>query len=72
MAGIKQKKEVVGMTNCPNCAAPLKNGRCEYCGTQSESPQEIVGSFLEITADKIMIGAFVTNGNYRKITVNQS
>lgn len=20
-------------TNCPNCGAPLKDGRCEYCGT---------------------------------------
>lgn len=21
-------------TNCPNCGAPLKNGICEYCGTE--------------------------------------
>ena len=21
-------------TNCPNCAAPLHNGRCEYCKTE--------------------------------------
>ena len=21
-------------TNCPNCGAPLKNGVCEYCGTE--------------------------------------
>ena len=20
-------------TNCKNCGAPLRNGRCEYCGT---------------------------------------
>lgn len=20
-------------TNCPNCGAPLKDGKCEYCGT---------------------------------------
>lgn len=20
-------------TNCPNCGAPLKGGKCEYCGT---------------------------------------
>lgn len=20
-------------TNCPNCGAVLKNGKCEYCGT---------------------------------------
>lgn len=22
------------MTNCPNCGAPLKGNRCEYCGTR--------------------------------------
>lgn len=22
------------MTNCPNCGAPIKGSRCEYCGTQ--------------------------------------
>lgn len=22
------------MTNCPNCGAPLRKGRCEYCGTE--------------------------------------
>ena len=27
------------LTNCPNCAAPLKGGRCEYCGTQVEQPR---------------------------------
>lgn len=21
-------------TNCPNCGAPLKGGKCEYCGTE--------------------------------------
>jgi len=21
-------------TNCINCGAPLKNGKCEYCGTE--------------------------------------
>ena len=21
--------------NCPNCGAPLKMGRCEYCGTEN-------------------------------------
>ena len=21
-------------TNCPNCGAPLHNGKCEYCGTE--------------------------------------
>lgn len=22
------------ITNCPNCGAPLKGGKCEYCGTE--------------------------------------
>lgn len=26
------------MTNCPNCGAPIKGSRCEYCGTWFESP----------------------------------
>ena len=26
------KKET--QTNCKNCGAPLKNGKCEYCGTE--------------------------------------
>jgi ribosomal protein S27AE len=21
-------------TNCPNCGAPLRDGKCEYCGTE--------------------------------------
>lgn len=21
--------------NCPNCAAPLNNGKCDYCGTET-------------------------------------
>lgn len=24
-------------TNCYNCGAPLKGGRCEYCGTEDRS-----------------------------------
>ena len=69
-------------TNCPNCAAPLKDGRCEYCGTQVEPPRralvgENFGSFLEITADKIQIGVLNVEAaksaeRYRKIVVNQS
>ena len=50
----------------------MKNGLCEYCGTQREPPREGGGSFLEITADKIRIGVVNTNSDYRKITVNQS
>lgn len=31
-------------TNCPNCGAPIKGGRCEYCGT--EFVQELKGEDL--------------------------
>lgn len=67
------------MTNCPNCAAPLKGGKCEYCGTQVDPPRRVIvpencGSFLEITADRIQIGAIVGKdaGKYRKIVINQN
>lgn len=43
-------------TNCKNCGAPLKGGRCEYCGTEKPEPQYF-GSFLKITADCIQFGA---------------
>jgi hypothetical protein len=29
------------ITNCNNCGAVLKNGRCEYCGTVWEEPEGI-------------------------------
>ena len=71
------------MTNCPNCGAPVKGGRCEYCGTQVEPSRRFVvgencGSFMEITADRIQIGVvsmehMVNRGKgYRKMVVNQS
>jgi predicted amidophosphoribosyltransferase len=28
-------------TNCNNCGAVLKSGRCEYCGTVWEEPVQI-------------------------------
>lgn len=30
--------------NCPNCGAPIKGGRCEYCGTKFV--QELEGEDL--------------------------
>ena len=41
------------MTNCPNCGAPLKNGTCEYCGTQEEKSK--AGARMVITSDRIEI-----------------
>ena len=29
------------ITNCPNCAGVLKNGKCEYCDTQIIYPNSI-------------------------------
>lgn len=44
-------KGVVRM-NCRNCGAPMKNGRCEYCGTQVERN---VSSTLVVTGDAIRL-----------------
>ena len=27
-------------TNCPNCGAPLSDGKCEYCGTECTPRQK--------------------------------
>lgn len=40
--------------NCPNCGAPIKGGRCEYCGT--EFVQELEGEDL----------AKFLNGDFKK------
>ena len=29
-------------TNCTNCGAPLKNGKCEYCGAQYDTSYEVI------------------------------
>ena len=29
-------------TNCKNCGAPLRNGRCEYCGTEYKGTDEFI------------------------------
>lgn len=29
------------ITNCPNCAAPLKDGKCHYCGTHVRLANEL-------------------------------
>lgn len=35
--------------NCPNCGAPLKGGECEYCGTLTEIPVDLmIGKEIEI------------------------
>ena len=39
-------------TNCPNCGAPLKSGKCEYCGTEKEQKPK---TRLLITADSITV-----------------
>ena len=54
-------------TNCPNCGAPMKNGNCEYCGTEKPLPGDNCQSYLEITADCIRIGVIPANYNKSKI-----
>ena len=34
------------MTNCPNCAAPIRSLKCEFCGTE-------VINFSDVTPGKI-------------------
>lgn len=29
-----RKTQTPPKTNCPNCGAPLENGKCSYCGTK--------------------------------------
>lgn len=29
------------ITNCPNCGAPLKDGKCEYCNTHVRLANEV-------------------------------
>lgn len=51
-------------TNCPNCGAPMKNGICEYCGTEKQTPGE---SYIEITAGHIRIGVIPADWNKKQI-----
>lgn len=46
------------MTNCPNCAAPIRPGdtRCEYCGTW------YVGADLAQSQDVVVIRKLYANG----------
>lgn len=32
--------KAVIVTNCPNCGAPIENGKCPYCGTKFLKPME--------------------------------
>jgi uncharacterized Zn finger protein (UPF0148 family) len=40
-------------TNCPNCGAPLKDGRCEYCGTITNDVDSEIAR-LELEKQSIM------------------
>ena len=35
------------MMNCKNCGAPLRGGKCEYCGTEYEAAPRRGGVFLK-------------------------
>ena len=45
-------------TNCRNCGAPIKENRCEYCGTEYHAEKE---GYVHITADSIKIGVLVAD-----------
>jgi uncharacterized Zn finger protein (UPF0148 family) len=40
-------------TNCPNCGAPLKGGKCEYCGTTNNDVDSEIAR-LELEKQSIM------------------
>lgn len=50
--------EGVVRMNCRNCGAPMKNGRCEYCGTQADRN---VQSTLVMTCDGIRLTTVVVD-----------
>jgi hypothetical protein len=62
-------------TNCPNCGAPLKMGKCEYCGTEINHIDEDAIRELELEKQSIMaqmdnkrqttLLMSLLNGNYK-------
>lgn len=44
------------MTNCPNCGAPIKSWKCEYCETVFDSSKE-----NQIMLDMVSIQAYIRN-----------
>lgn len=45
-------------TNCKNCGAPLKSGKCEYCGTE-HFEEAMTESYISVTMNEIRIGTVV-------------
>lgn len=44
--------------NCPNCGAPMKGSRCEYCGTeiaQNHSIKQLPGGLIELYGRKFYL-----------------
>lgn len=41
-------------TNCPNCGAPLKGNKCEYCGTEIHHIDEDAIRKLELEKQSVM------------------
>ena len=50
-------------TNCPNCGAPLKDGICQYCGTEKAKNVE---SYITIDSNSIRVGVIVPENYNRK------
>jgi len=40
---VKNEEKIVAKT-CKNCGAPLREDKCEYCGTEYENAKEKRGS----------------------------
>lgn len=63
-------------TNCPNCGAPLKGGKCEYCGTITNDVASEIAR-LELEKQSIMnqmdnqrqttLLMSMLNGNYKPL-----
>lgn len=35
------------LTNCINCGAPIKNGKCDYCGTEYDKKEKHIELILQ-------------------------
>lgn len=42
------------LLNCPNCGAPIKGSKCEYCGTVFEKPDDIYKTNIFYADDLII------------------
>jgi len=56
-------------TNCPNCGAVIKNGKCEYCGTdftEEKEDCEVVEIYDELGNLLCSQARYYLNGNFKQ------